>query len=321
MEWYVQCIYVLKKVILEGTLKFNVTHFTTYSAEETPIVSPPSGGGGGGTTVEEEVIPEEEKNETVSLSPNEIKLSLKQGQLIIEEFYLTNDYKEEIEVNIKIQGVNQFIKVNETNFKLSPGEMKAVELNFSIAKNTPSDNYIGKIIVQTSKGIYESVIVLDIQSLESLFDVSLILEEKYATLSPGDDLIFRTNIFNIGETEKVNATIKYTIKDINGRIIFEEGEMDEIEKYLEKDGKIKLPRNIPEGVYILSVKVEYEGKIAITSANFQVYVKRLPLIWKLLMPIFVIFMTLVILWAIGKKEIKNQKRKQEERKEKLRYIF
>jgi len=36
---------------------------------------------------------------------------------------------------------------------------------------------------------------------------------------------------------------------------------------LKKNGKIKLPNNIPLGKYVLSVMVDYEGKAAVSSAS------------------------------------------------------
>ena len=311
-------ICVIESYSEEGTLKFNVTHFTSYSAEETPS-SPPSGGGSsGGSEEEEEIIDEEE--ETITTTPNEIKISLEQGQTMIEKFYLTNNYNETIEVIIEAEGLAQFIKFNETQFEISPGSTKEIELNFTAIESASPDSYIGKILVITPKGIYEAITIIDIQSKESsLFDVSINLKDKETPFFPGEYLFFKTSVYNIGDIKEVNTTIKYTIKDINGKIIFEEESINKIENYFEKDGKIKLPKNLEPGRYVLSVKLDYEGKIAVTSTDFQVQDKKLPLIWKILIPVLLILIILILLWFIGKKEEKKEKHKREKRQEKLKY--
>ncbi|MCX6751023.1 MAG: hypothetical protein NTZ83_06195 [Candidatus Pacearchaeota archaeon] len=307
----------------DGILRFYVTHFTTYSAEETPSNPPGGGTKGGGGTEEEEIIENievEEPEKNITIISKEITISVEQGKTTTENFYLSSNYDGKIKVNVLIYGIEQFATISETEFELSYKEIKTLKLNFSIPEGTLPDNYIGKILVKTYSGeTYESFVFVNVQSTPPLFDVSLKINEEKLPATSGEYVFFKTIIYNLGETKGIDINIKYTMKDRNGKIIFEGEGIERIENYLEKDGKIKLPKKIYPGRYILSAKVDYEGKTAITSANFDVQEKRLATIWKILIAIAVIFAVLFILWIIGRKEREKEKRKQEEREEKLSY--
>lgn len=316
-----QCI---KETYTGGTLRFYVTQFSNYSAEESPATppTPPSTGGGGGGTRVEEIIEEYtgEPEDNITVISKEITVSVEQGKTTTENFYLSSNYEGVLKVNLAISGLGGFLKSEETQFELDYKQIKTIKLNFSIPKDTPADNYIGKIILTTPSGeVYESFISINVQSEKSLFDVSLKLNQDKLPAHPGEYIYFKTTIQNIGEDEDLNINIKYTIKDTNGKVIFEGEGVEEIGNYLEKDGKIKLPKNLPLGKYTLSVKVNYGDKTAITSANFDVGEKKLPRILRVAISIAAVFFILFILWIIGRKEEKKKKRERERKEEELEY--
>jgi hypothetical protein len=308
-----------------GVLKFYVTHFTNYSAEETPSTPPPtpppSGGGGGAPReqqVIEEVTPEAEDNFT--FIPKEIKISLKPGETDTQDVYIINNYDKALGATIEVSGIDKFVKITESEVALNPGEMKAIRINFFIPENTPPDTYVGRIIVREPSGkIYESLITIDVPSVGSLFDVALKLDESRLPARPGGYVLFKTMIYNLGENKNISIVIKYTIKDSYGKVIFEGEGAENIESYLEKDGKIKLPKDTPPGRYILSVKVNYGEKTAVSSANFDIETHKTPLIWKLLIIIGTIIIIFVILWLIGKREEKKTKKEIQKKEDRMEY--
>jgi hypothetical protein len=300
-----------------GTLRFHVTHFTTYSAEETPSAHPPGGGGGGEKEAPIEIIKEIKDN--ITLITKEITVSLEQGETILQDFNLVNNYKEVIIAKIEIFGIEKFLSLSETEIALPYEEIKTIKLNFSAPEGTPPDTYIGKIIIKAAGKTYESFVFINIQSEGSLFDVKLSIDKEKLPATPGSYIFYNTIIYNLGKYKEIDVNMKYTIKDSYEKIIFEGEGIEKIENYLEKEGKIKLPKNISNGKYVLSVKVDYEGKSAVTSADFDVQKRKLPLIWKILIPIIILIIILLILWKIGRKEEKKRKKDQEKRKDKLKY--
>jgi len=212
-----------------GTLKFNVTHFTTYSAEETPSTPEEDeddggggGGGGGGTIPEKEDPGTIEYSETISPNPTEIEISMKPGETKIEELDLTNYYNEELELIIQVENIPNFLKVNETRFRLLSNETKRISLNFTVGELADPGNYLGKIKIITNKDIYQVITSINIQSKESLFDVSLEIENENSIIFPNKDLLVKIMAYNVGDRISKNTTIIYVIKDINGKIIYEE---------------------------------------------------------------------------------------------------
>ena len=306
----------IKESYSGGTLKFYVTHFTTYSAEETP--STPSGGGGSSDN-EEEIPPEviEEIKDNITIISKEIRVSLNPGESTIRNFYLMNNYKGVVEARIEVYGIEDFMSVSESLFALPYAEMKDIKLNFSIPKDTRPDTYVGRIVINATGKTYESIVTIDVQSVDSLFDVNLKLDKERLPVPPGGYLFFNTSIYKLDSAKEVEVSLKYTLKDSNGKIIFEGEEIEKIRNYLNKEGKIKLPRDTPEGIYVLSLKVDYEGKTAVTSANFEVQKKKLSLIWKIILIIIaIIIIDLFLLWLIQKNEEKKRKRYNERRKKK-----
>jgi hypothetical protein len=307
-----------------GILKFNVTGFSVYSAEETPSTNntnPPSDRGGGGGTTKEEIINEttnQQKVENITVIPKEIDVSLKQGETKSENLYLINNYNGKMKLKIEVYNIKEFVTVSETDFELSPQESKTIKINFSAGEDTPPDTYIGKILVKTDNGeVYEVLTSINVQSKGSLFDVVLRLDERKLPTVQGGSLWFTTSIYNLGEKKGIDINIKYTIKDSNGKIIFEGEGTDKIDTYLEKNGKIKLPKNIYPGRYILSARVDYEGKTAITSANFDVKKRKLFTILNIIIGIIIIFAILIVLWRTGKKERERIEREKEKKAELL----
>jgi hypothetical protein len=313
-----------------GMLKFNVTDFSVYSLEETPYstnnTNPPSGGGGGGGgstrtpnkgTINQTIEDEELKNLTIIA--REIRVSLKQGESANKSIYILNNYNKELSVKIDPSSLEEFVNISETEFILLPGESKTVGLNFSARGDIPPDTYIGKILIKTSEGeTYDVLTSIDVQSKGALFDVVLKLNEKRLPVVEGGAVWFTTTIYNLGDKKGIDINLKYTIKDSNGKIIYEGEGTDKIDTYLEKNGKIRLPKNIYSGRYILSAKVEYEGKTAVTSANFDVKPKKLFSTINILLAIGIIILILFILARIGKKEKIRREIEQEEKMDALK---
>jgi len=304
----------IKESYSAGILKFNVTHFTTYSAEETPTTpdDEDEGTGGGGSTIpetEEEIIIEPSK--TILITPGKIEVLIKQGETKIEELYLTNYYNEDLEFILQTENIQNFLKISEYRFKLSPNETKKISLNFTAEKSAYAGNYIGKIKVITNKNSYEIITSLNIQSRESLFDISLEIQNKESNLIPNGNLLFKLRAYNIGDVTSENTTITYLIKDVNNKILYEEEEEEIylIENYIEKIKEIKFPKNLKQGKYVLVVELKSNNKLAVTSSTFEINKKEIPLFVKITIPIASIIAIFFVLMLIGRREEKKRKRK------------
>jgi len=248
-----------------GTLIFNVTQFTTYSAEETPSTPPtqqPSGGGGGGTAVV--------STSALNVNPENIQVKLNQGEKDVKNIILTNDGKENLTVSIENPKLKDFIKISETNFMLEAGETKVIVLEIMINEDSIPDLYIGNLIINT-KGIKKEIsIVIEIESKTPLFDVNLKIPEKYLYVSPGEEVSGEISLYNLAGTGKVDVLVEYTILNKNGDEILHEQETIAVETSTSFVRSFKLPEGVGSGKYFLYVKTTYNGLVASASSQFNV---------------------------------------------------
>ena len=248
-----------------GTLIFNVTHFTTYSAEETPATpaqQPSGGGGSSGAVITLTTI--------LSISPENIQVKLSQGEKASKNIIFTNEGKENLIVSIENPKLGGFIKISETNFTLDVGETKIIVLEIIANEDSVPDLYLGNLIIN-AKGVKKEIpIVIEIESKSPLFDVILKIPEKYQYVSPGEDVSAEISLYNLAGTGKVDVFVEYAILNRNGEEILREQETIAVETSTNFVRSFKLPENANTGKYFLYVKTTYNGLVASASSQFNV---------------------------------------------------
>jgi hypothetical protein len=245
----------------EGALKtlvFNVTQFSTYSAEETPVSTPPGGGGGGSRRVTEFI-----------LDKNQLSISLNPGETKKENITITNNGAAAI--NIQIENlIKDFITIEESSFTINSGESKTLRIEVIAKEDVVPDLYLGKIIIKGGGASKEVFISVEVESRGALLDVRAEIEKKYKKILPGEEILSQIRLFNLGGDGRADVLIEYEIKDYEGNDIVSETESLAIETQSSFIKKIKVPENTKEGMYVFYVKASYNGKVASASDNFEV---------------------------------------------------
>ena len=277
----------------EGSLGFNVTSFSTYSAEETPAGSSSStSSGGGGSGGGEDLI---QTTQSFSLFPKYFKISLKQGETKEEELIITNTQNQNIKISISSQNLENFLRISETEFNLEIGESKIIVLEFTANENDTPDLHVGKIIIDNEGITKEILIALEIESSRALFDVILEIPEKYSQIARGEYIVVNIKLFEVYKIGKVDVEIECIIKDENGKTIVSSKETIAIQEQANFVKSLKIPKDTKEGTYIFYIKVAYQGNIASASEWFEVTKsKRL----KQNLAMYFIFGILLILFVI-----------------------
>ena len=245
-----------------GVFIFNVTQFSTYSAEETPTSESGetnTGGGGGGTTTGKfEVIPEE------------LHITLKQGETKEIEMTIRNTGSSLLKGDIAETKLKEFIRINSNSFSLNPGESKIIVLDFLAKEDTNPLLYIGKLIVKADGIEKEIIVVIGVESKGSLFDVEAKIPSGYQKVFPGKDIIADIKVYNFGAKEAVDVKIEYMIKEKENNTITTFSDTVAVETQTSFTKTIPIPENTALGRYILYVTVTYNGKIASSSVSFDV---------------------------------------------------
>jgi hypothetical protein len=141
-----------------GVLTFNVPGFTTYTTEETPIESTtsPGGGGGGSSGGISREVSSVEGNFT--LSQGGIKIKLNQGGAVTINLVVTNDGNQQSKFSIATSGLVDFIKVSDSEFDLTAGESKTINLDFLVDEDFAFGLYFGKLVVE-KEGVKKEILI------------------------------------------------------------------------------------------------------------------------------------------------------------------
>lgn len=109
-----------------------------------------------------------------------------------------------------------------------------------------------------------------ISEMGKLFNISILIPEKYRELVGNDSLIAEISIINIRKIGVVDVNIEYLIEDSDKDIIYSELETKTVENELDYIKEIKLPEEIKIEEYMLIVKVRYKEDIALAGYPFKI---------------------------------------------------
>lgn len=280
-----------KESYINRTLKFNVTHFSCYSAEETPTEPPQQppaeGGGGGGAAAIKDF----------SLDKQNIKVKLKQGETKKETMTIKNTGNQKIIISIFVPTLEDFLKISERSFELEAGNTKVITLDFIAREDAKPELYMGKLIVKSDRIEKEVLVAVEVESKKPLFDVKLEIPKNYQTVLPGEEIYVNVKIYNLGKEGRVDIKAEYTIRDESNNIIISDEETLAIETQASFVKMFQLPLDIKYGTYIFYIKTTYNGEVASASAWFTVGRKLLSnteKIWLLIAGIIGIILIFIV---------------------------
>ena len=243
------------------TVSFNIN--TTVIPEASPETPPSGSGGGGGSVVKKEII-------DFFVDIEEIVVSLKQGETKEEHLAILNLKSQKIKININQNNLDELIRINEEEFEILPNKDKIVTFDFIAKQNQEPNVYLGKIVIESENTKKEIPVVVEIESPGALFDVIIEISDNSQYLSPGDKLVAKLTMYNLGEIKKADVTVNYYILDEAGTKILSEQETVAVETRQDILKEFKLPNNIEPGEYTIYVKIEYGGKVASSISGFSV---------------------------------------------------
>ncbi|MCK4650231.1 hypothetical protein KAT36_03275 [Candidatus Pacearchaeota archaeon] len=225
--------------------------------------APSVGNGGGGRGVDSVVSKE------FTLDKTQINVKLKQGETMEVAFNISNPtrVKKKMEVTSDMEDMMKIYN----DFSLEGGETKEVKIDI-IAKETKTpDVYLGRIYITDGKVKKEILILIEVVSKESLFDIELEIFNEDLKISPGEEMTFEIALMRLLQRqETMDVTVNYVIKDEEENEVLSLSDTRAIETTLSFVKRIDLPEDLIEGKYFLYVQVEYEGKIASASSWFEV---------------------------------------------------
>src|SRR3989344_4885220 len=258
----------------DGTFVFNVTGFSVYTTEETPSSSTDSGGqqqtGGGGSSggsALSKIIP---AKRGISVSEEDIKISLKQGQVTTKTLVVTNNDIKKLRINIENPRLKDFVIVREPVFDLSPGESKEVTLDLIAREKTKPDLYLGSLLVKSEYEEKQIFVAIEVQTSNALLDVRVEIHEDSKKIIPGENLVSEIRLFNFGIIQRADVVIDYILKDYFGNEVPLSSESLAIETQASFVSNLAIPEDAKYGKYVLYVRASYNDQVASASDNFEI---------------------------------------------------
>ena len=232
------------------------TRIFTITSPPTPV-SPGGGGGGGGapTKVDFE-LGKTTYETTISLDYTEHS-----------QISLTNKENSKKTFTISKDNLDGILFLDKASMTLEAGETS--DIAFTITSPNEVGIYTGKIIVSSGNTQKEILVVINVKTDKSLFDIGINIPSLLKTITPGENLKAQINLLQAGIKEKMDVTLNYIIKDFNGQIYVEDSETIMVydKKTFEKEFHTS---ELPVGDYVLGVELIYPGGVAVASSQFKV---------------------------------------------------
>ena len=248
-----------------GTEQFTLTISAAPVAEEAAAAAAPSAGGGGGGAAPEV------KKASFQLSEEILKIALKQNQRLEKKLKITNDGDKSLAMSIT-NPLSQVLVIYPLTFTLAPREEREIILTFNRDMEALPDVYFGQIeIMGTAKDEYlkkSLTVALEIESVEVAFDVSLDLAKK--EFLPGEELKATVTLFNLKEIYPLDVNVVYIILNSENELAYETEETITLQERVSFSKAVLLAETMPDGQYLLVIKVPYGETLATASEMFTI---------------------------------------------------
>lgn len=237
-----------------GNIGFdNVTFLISLPAVDTPDGG--GGGGGGGAPLP-----------ILTTIPKEFNLVVISGRSESFELLVRNNGDNLEFVDLIVEGLEGIVSLDKEVLTLRSKEKGKVVLFV----NSPDEGiHSGKILLKVRNAVFEVPILINVQSEGSLFDISLTVVKKDKKIFLNQELKTFISIVPIADAPHTDAEIIYFIRNLDGDIVFLEGEKRTI---IEKEGfvKIFLTSGFEMGEYIVGMEMTYPDGFASSSDYFEV---------------------------------------------------
>lgn len=223
-----------------------------------------SGGGGGGGS----------SSSPIRVTPKTIEVTLFQGESYEEGIEITNERNSNLELQIIIKDINEFLSLNKDSLILSPRQTETVLTTFSTSAYTLPDVYLGRLLIQY--GSLQEIVntIVNVKQKDALFDLSVGLEKN--NFLPGEQIPLAVSIFNLNSENPVQATLLFSITSLDNAVIHQ---FPSEELIVSEDQTVHKTLFIPEGFekgeYILLGEIKYQDTSAFSYELFSVQGKSL----------------------------------------------
>ena len=203
------------------------------------------------------------------LEPRILRIVLKTDEKTERPIVITNVGDSALSFNLELTGLENLIRLSESQFLLEPTQKKVITAEINAAGIQPGV-YVGRILVKADSFYKEIDAVIEVESKLVIFDLSLDIPAAYRKVIPGNDVASQLTLFNLGSKEFKEVTIEYYIKDMEGKSILSEKEVIGVESQLSYEKRFTIPPETKPGDYVLYAVARFDNSFGTASELFQV---------------------------------------------------
>jgi len=276
----------------------------------TTIPSGGGGGGGGGVVSPANITVETD----FTLSEDLIKILLKPGGIERKLVDISNTGKKDLTITVNLKNLENFLifpgGLSEYTFDLDADETKSIQLNFFASEKQKPDIFPGKVVV-TGDGLEKLItVIIEVESIEPLFDIDVEIPQKYKEVLPGEEVLVQLTIYNVKGIGRVDVYVEYGLKDLSGNIITSEHETLAVETQISIVESLDVPFDITPGNYVLYATVKYDDIIGTGTDVFRIVTEKeveIPtrIVWSILLVIIILIVVYLLSVKFVEKEIKK----------------
>jgi len=249
------------------------------------VSSGSSGGSGGGgsstssdsgtvqTTISPAQTPVNATIPPITLSEEILAVKMLEGDSSTKTVNIKNTADRDIDVQLKVKGIENIISLKEDSFRLVKGASKDIIFLVVASESIEPGVYAGTIeIVDAINGqLLQSIkLSVEVASRKALFDAKLDLPVDQRSIYSGRYINPEITLLNLGTLNKVDVFVKYALKDFENNVVLESSETLAVKDQLSYTKDIFIPDHISGGDYILFMEVRYQDSVALASQLIRV---------------------------------------------------
>jgi len=235
----------------------------------------------------------------IEVNPEVINLNLAINTNVEQIIKVKNLGTSSVNVSVSESGLGNMVIIEDTTLSISPGQTKDLKVVFVAFGQT------GIFTGQINIGGKTVSVALNVKTKLLLFDSAIEVLNENAQVKQGGKLKTKITLIPMGDPDRLDVTLNYTIKDYNGTIYFTKTETMLIEEKMSFERSFSTNK-IPGGKYVVGLMLIYPGGVAPSSAHFEIISTLFGRIILTLMVLILIVLILLIIFLIWKRRKKEE---------------
>jgi hypothetical protein len=292
--------------------------------DEVTSAAASSGSGGGGASISSIKSLLSTAEQEIEADTDVLQVVLTPGESRVVKVGIKNNKfdADTVELSMDSSNIFQFMDILDDELEIAGKDINYTDIKFSTSLTTMIGTYTGNLVIESADSSSRLVpVVLTVVDQDMpLLDV--VVTPLTKRVAPGDQLMYKVEILNMGETERVDIVNNHLIREIEtGAVILKLSETIAVDERLTYTKAFNISESTREGQYQIELVAKYADgeRTALALETFEVTseplvfsaVKRLSKSW-ITYVLIVLFVLLVyygpILYNLWKARRKQQQR-------------